>query len=890
MKKNLLLFILAFIGITAASAQGTVSTVPATLNANEQGKIIFEAAPSSPLYNYSGDVYVHIGVIDGSTWNYVPADWDENIEKCRMTREGSAKWSITLSPTIREWFGATTPVKKIGVVFRNEDGTKKGIAADRFINVVDDNLYASITVTPESEILPIGSNITVKVTATEAANITLKVTYPNASQETYNSDGAATSMTTPSLNLSTAGTLSLSAEVTANGETARSDEHTATFVLFDSDKNGKASDCVYWIGDLNQWQTQNEYLMKRDDANKCWWITLTDLDPAVEYAFQYYVVTSEGTSVRLADPYSRKILDPWNDQYIDESVYPGLREYPSEYTFDPVTVFTTNPYKYDWEVTDFTVKNRDNLVIYELLVRDFTEEGTIKAATERLDYLLSLGVNAIELMPIQEFDGNISWGYNPSFFFAFDKAYGTEEDYCRFIDECHKRGIAVFLDVVYNHATGNHPYCKLWWNSSTSKPLANNPWFNVDAPHPYSVFNDFNHECTEVRNYIKRNLQFLLTEYKIDGFRFDLTKGFTQQSSTESSASNYDASRIAILKDYHAAIKAVRPDACMICEHFCAENEEKELGQNGIMVWRKLNNAYSQTAMGYQESSSFTDLYADNNRMPYNSLVGFMESHDEERTQYKAATYGISSIAGNLETRMNQAICNAAMFLTVPGPKMIWQFGELGYDISGGNGDTDPKEPHWEYYDVPARHNLYAAYSKLNTLRNSYPELFATNASFSWNATQNDWGGGRYVYLSTANGDKHVVVAANFTDNNSTLTLNFAHTGTWNELLSGSQLNATNTTYRLSVPAHNCVVYTDFTVSGIEDITADKATLAVYPNPATEYVYVGQNGTLTVMNLSGKIVAESYGNSIDVRNLPQGIYLLKMESNGQSQVAKFIKK
>lgn len=114
--------------------------------------------------------------------------------------------------------------KKIGVVFRNEDGTKKGIAADRFINVVDDNLYASITVTPESEILPIGSNITVKVTATQTANITLKVTYPNASQETYNSDGAATSMTTPSLNLSTAGTLSLSAEVTANGETARSEK------------------------------------------------------------------------------------------------------------------------------------------------------------------------------------------------------------------------------------------------------------------------------------------------------------------------------------------------------------------------------------------------------------------------------------------------------------------------------------------------------------------------------------------------------------------------------------------------------------------------------------------------------------------------------------------
>ena len=209
--------------------------------------------------------------------------------------------------------------------------------------------------------------------------------------------------------------------------------------------------------------------MKRDDANKCWWITLSNLDPSVEYAFQYYVVTSEGTTVRLADPYSRKILDPWNDQYIDEPSIPDCANTPPN---TPPTRYGIlhKAHKYDWEVTDFTVENRDNLVIYELLIRDFTEEGTIKAATQRLNYLLSLGVNAIELMPVQEFDGNISWGYNPSFFFALDKAYGTEEDYCRFIDECHKRGIAVFLDVVYNHATGNHPYCKLWWNSTTSKP------------------------------------------------------------------------------------------------------------------------------------------------------------------------------------------------------------------------------------------------------------------------------------------------------------------------------------------------------------------------------------------------------------------------------------
>ena len=131
-----------------------------------------------------------------------------------------------------------------------------------------------------------------------------------------------------------------------------------------------------------------------------------------------------------------------------------------------------------------------------------------------------------------------------------------------FYSSCfHAQGIAVIFDVVYNQATGNQPFAKLYWDSTNSKPASNNPWFNTDAPHPYSVFCDFNHESPLVRAFVKRNLQFLLSEYKIDGFRFDLTKGFTQNSSTEATASNYDASRIAILKDYNSAVKATNPNA-----------------------------------------------------------------------------------------------------------------------------------------------------------------------------------------------------------------------------------------------------------------------------------------------------------------------------------------
>lgn len=915
MQKKILFALITLISATIAWGQGTVSTEPASLNADEQGKIFFTASASSPLYNYTGDVYVHIGVVDGTTWNYVPAEWNENIDKCRMTREADNKWSITLSPTIRQWFGATTPVKKIGLVFRSEDGSKKGIATDQFVTVKDENLFVSISGVPASGLVNKGTQLSITVTATQEADLVLDIIANDGSGGmTFQSEKPTTSMTAE-WTFQIEGSFTLRAEASANGVTNQSsttvtvrgditketrpaetqeginiiDETTATFVLFDSDSNGECSECVYWIGDLNQWQPQSEYMMKRDDTNKCWWITLTGLDPQTEYAFQYYVLPVNGSPIRIGDPYCTKILDPWDDKYISEDVYPNLREYPSEYTSDLVSVFTTTPSDYKWQVSDFTVKNRDNLTIYELLVRDFTEAGTLKAAIEKLPYLQSLGVNAIELMPVQEFDGNISWGYNPSFFFALDKAYGTDNDYRSFIDECHKLGIAVFLDVVYNHATGNHPYCKLWWNNTTSKPAANNPWFNVDAPHPYSVFNDFNHECAEVRAYIKRNLQYLLTEYKVDGFRFDLTKGFTQRSSTESTASNYDASRIAILKDYHSAIESVRPDACMICEHFCAETEEKELAQDGIMVWRKLNEQYCQTAMGFQTNSSFTTLYANNTSMPYNSLVGYMESHDEERTQYKAVTYGIDEIKNNLETRMNQAICNAAMFLTVPGPKMIWELGELGYDISGGNGDTDPKAPHWEYGTDPDRHRLYMAYAKLNTLRNSYPELFATDASFSWKAGTNDWTDGRYVYLSSADGTKNVVVAANFTESNSTYTLTFAHAGTWNELLSDTKIDVTGSVYRLAVPAHSCVVYTDFTVSGIQNIYAEKNAVSIYPNPATDVIYCGTTGKISVMNISGKIVKQTTGSQITISDLPAGIYILNIQNESCNSSAKFVK-
>lgn len=739
---------------------------PEKPDADEELTIFFKAPSSSELYNYTGEVYVHIGIVNEGVWQNVPADWDENISKCKMSPvEGESNaWSIKLIPTIREWFESENiPINKIGVIARSADGNKKGNkdGADFFIEEITDSKYKAFQpAAVKTASMPAGLNHGINII----------------------------------------------------------DNSTVTLVLFDKDKNGNRKDFAHVIGDFNDWTLSNDEKsqMFRDESSGVWWITLSNLDPNKEYAFQYYIGKSGGETFRVADPYSRKILDPDNDKYISSATYPHLKPYP-EKAIGIVSVFQTKSESYNWQVTDFEIPDRDNLVIYEMLLRDFSETGDINGALGKLDYLESLGVNAIELMPVQEFDGNDSWGYNPAFFFAMDKAYGTDRMYKEFIDECHKRGIAVILDVVYNHATGANPYARMWWDTSNNKTSVENPFFNVNAPHPYSVFHDFNHDAQIdgkfiVRDFVKRNLLFLLEEYNIDGFRFDLTKGFTQKNSTESSASNYDASRVAILKEYNNTIKEVNPNAYVILEHFADDREETELSNEGMMVWRNMNWQYGQSAMGHKEDSGFTRTYYGTVR-PTNSLVSYMESHDEERLAYKQVTWGNGIIKTSLSARMSQLATNAAFFFTVPGPKMIWQFGELGYDISiDQNGRTGKKPIKWDYLEVSERNSLLKTYSTLINLRMDHPELFNSTATLDWRVTPTFWEQGRFITLSSFGSSKQVVVIANFTNEVITVPYTFPRYGVWYNYMDQSEtIDVTSTNLNIDVPANSFKIYSTFT-------------------------------------------------------------------------------
>ena len=677
---------------------------------------LYYKADDAKFKGWTDDLYAHIGIV-GTEWAFVQAEWSENIDKCKWIPTGETDlWKLEITPTIREWFcSGDAEVSKIGVVVRSKDGSTQ--TQDLFVQV-NDTKNKFEPADPAKETMPSG--------CVHGIN--------------YNQDGSV------------------------------------TLVLYDKDKKNASYDWCYVIGDFSQWQRKSEYAMKRDDAAGCWWYTFTGIDPDKEYMFQYYLGKKDGTVAKVHDPYTEIVYDGYNDKYITSTTYPDLPAYP-EGTSGLVSAFKVNKDSYSWQNSSFSVSDPDDLVIYEMHFRDFTSTGDINGAMEKLDYLQDLGVNAIELMPVQEFEGNDSWGYNPCSYFALDKAYGTRNMYKEFVDACHSRGIAVLVDVVYNQATGAHPYAKLYWDATNNKTASNNPWFNVDAPHPYSVFHDWNHEFDLTKEHVKNSLRYLLYEYKVDGFRFDLTKGFTNKSSTESTASNYDQSRIDILKDYNDAIRNVKSNAIVILEHFCAQDEEKALAQAGMKVWRNMNNAYCQSAMGFSSDSDFSGLWTGSS-MPFGSYVGFMESHDEERTAYKSKAYGNSAIMGSVAARMKREALNAAFFLTVPGPKMLWQFQELGYDVSIETGGRTGKKPlHWEYYDDADRKALYDTYASLLKFRKENPEFFKSDASFSWKVGTSNWTSGRTITCKA--GNKSFVVVGNFDTAEHTITVSLPSSGTW---------------------------------------------------------------------------------------------------------------
>jgi glycosidase len=963
--KRLLLALLAIATTACANAQLLSWTPPFPTEADAAQNLVITmdaTLGNQGLKDYTPptDVYVHIGVITNlssgpTNWLHSPFTWATTPVAARATYLNNNKWSYTFAGSLRTFFNITDPnehILKIAILFRNGTGTKvqrNSDASDMYVPVYTSgafnvrldkpNRQPNYAMTADATNWVVGTNFNVQGSASAASAMKL---YHNGTQIATN-----TGVTT----------LSGSSTVTSFGQqTIVVEANNGTSTIFDTIKIfvGPAASPVVAlpagvrdginygsdptkvtlvlrapnktkatvIGDFNNWLEDLNYVMNKSTDGKFFWITLTGLTAGAQYGFQYKV----DDSLRVADPYSELVLDPYNDQYIPAATYPGMKPYPTGLTTGVVGVFQTAAPTYNFASTSYTRPNKGNLIVYEMILRDFVAAHDWKTVQDTLNYLKTLGVNAIELMPVNEFEGNLSWGYNPDFYFSPDKYYGPANDMRRFVDSCHARGIAVVMDVALNHSFGMSPMVQLYWDPANSRPASNNPWFNAVPKHAFNVGYDMNHESADTRYFTSRVMDFWTNSYKIDGFRFDLSKGFTQVQTCDNNGGNcnvgswgnYDASRVNIWKAYYDSLQLHAPGSYAILEHFADNTEEKELANYGLMLWGNMSGNYQQASMGYATTNASLDYGLFTVRGWNNpNLVTYAESHDEERLMYKDVNFGNSSGAYNIHdvnTALKRQELVGAFLFTIPGPKMMYEFQELGYDFSinycsngsiNTNCRTDAKPIHWEYLANANRKHVYDVWSKIINLR--YHPWFAANFTSNRIARQLD---GNFRWFQVTTDTSNLCVVGNFDVAQQTGNVTFQNAGTWYDLIEGTTFTATGSAQSITLAPGEYHVYVNRNVNAtgttpVQNLATTGNTLdaGVYPNPVRNQfnvdMYLPAAGTVSfeILGANGQVLRNlrqaflSRGRqllSFDRAGLPAGAYYLRVAAKSGTRILPMI--
>ncbi|WP_035085854.1 alpha-amylase family glycosyl hydrolase [Aquimarina latercula] len=915
MKKFTLLFMF-FLGLIMSNAQQQNATFTITPSAfNEDDEITITVSGVDLSAWGTTDLYLWAWYFDSPTATAAinspnNGDWTDSSNSAQpqvFNDNGNGTYSITLTPTT--FYGATG-IDRIGMLAKAQDGTGDNKTQDNVVNVgifqltldaptesvsIIDNgndltITATSTVNADFELFANGTsvntqanitNYTTNYTITEGVDFELVATETgttNSLSETFSA------ITTPVVTEAPV-PAGMKDGLNLNGTSA-------TFVLYAPAKN-----YVHLKGNFNNndWTLDNTYLLNKDSTQDRFWITLDNLTDNADILYQYVV----DASISVADPYSTLILSEFNDVFIDNVTFPDLPSYPTGKTNDAVSWFKTGEADYIWQTTNFQRPEVTDLVIYELLIRDFDALHSFDAVKARLDYLEDLGINAIELMPVSEFDGNISWGYNPSFHMALDKYYGTPTAFKQFIDECHARGIAVILDVVYNHATGQNPYYRMWNDCNgcyNGQATAENPIFRETDSNPtFSFFNDIDHESQATEDYIDRLNEYWLTEYNIDGFRFDFTKGFTN---TIGDGGSFDQSRIDILTRMNTAIQAVDANAYVILEHFAPNSEETILINEGMLVWGNSNFNYNQATMGYGDSNFQSVSYlARGWTTPSN--ISYMESHDEERLMYKNIQFGNDTNSPTyditeLSTGLDRVELAGAFYFTIPGPKMIWQFGELGYEFSinrcqdGSNSDncrTDAKPIRWDYLNVTDRTDVYDLYAKLINLKLNESIFKTDDFTLSLSSATS-----KKIQLTddSATGDeiRYVTIIGNFGVSTISINPTFQETGTWYDLLdeAGSSIEVTDVNAVISLQPGEFKIYANQQRSLSTQDFIKGNSFNAYPNPAKTVFSINESvQKVFVYTITGSLAKKFEGDfepgtNFEIGELARGLYLVQIQN------------
>jgi glycosidase len=949
--KNLYCFfifiLLSNLGFSQVSWQGGV-----TPESNQSATILFDKTGTG-LATYNGTIYAHTGVtLNGTAWSNVIGNWGNNLVQPSLTLVSGNIYKLVLTPTILAYYGVTTGVvSKINMVFRSDTGTAQTVDLEINVGAFQSTLVQpnvnSTTIINSGGSLSISANNTggnanynLKANGVSINSISNATTYSftdtnittNQNYELVISLGGATQskffnvMVNP-ITVNQA----LPSNTLVDGINYNSDTSKATLVL---DAPGK--DFVYVAGSFNNYQPSVNDAMKKDPTTGKFWLELTGLTPGVNYNYQYWVVDTTPIAgspalVKTADPYSTLVLSPFDDPYIPASNYPNIPAYPAGQERE-VTVLKTGETPYNWQVTNFNKPKKEDLIVYEVLIRDFDQTRSFQGLINRIDYFKNLKVNAIQLMPVMEFEGNESWGYNTSYHMALDKFYGPKEKMKEFVDLCHQNGIAVILDIALNHAFGRNAMNRMWMNDPDGdgwgSPASDSPYFNMVATHSYSVGSDFNHQQSRTQNYTRRVVKQWIEEFKIDGFRWDLTKGFTQNATgSEANTNAYQQDRVDVLKNYADYTWSLDPTHYAIFEHLGSDNEEKEWANyrlsetpsKGVMMWSEMTYAYAQLASGYATGADIYRIGSDaHSGFLGKRVMGYPESHDKERLLYTAMTTGNGAGAappfGNLNNALGRMSAIGATSLLIPGPKMIWHFADLGmqmsiYDCNNGtvNTESDPTpgdcklntkpQPQWvgNWLGVTERAKIYNDWSKMIALKVSEPVF---EGSYSISPDGNNVKQRIYIFDNALPSTqlKNVVVLANFSVANLTIVPSFPYAGTWYNLMDNTSITVTDVNAPISINAGQFFVYGNkLSTLGNNEIEAAKV-ITLSPNPTSNNFTLSANTTkVEIYSITGQLVKSFKSNfstesQFEISDLNNGIYLVKVtDTNDRESTLKLVK-
>jgi 1,4-alpha-glucan branching enzyme len=913
-------------------------------------------------------VYMHAGIGDKSNaFGYnVIGNWGEDDGVGKMTANANGTFSITITP--QTYFSLSQSQKdsasQIGMVFRNGDGSQElklnqsGSCQD-FIFPIG-SVQVKLT-NPKSELVVInsGDNLSLSAEIIYQGNTTVQGSidvfyngvYITTSTCAFPKCNATISNITESGEVKIVGTPPDSEETgeikfevvvapiviieampagMLDGINYSTDASKAILVL-----NVPGKDFVQIAGSFNGYTPNDAYTMKKDTNSGKFWLEISELTANKIETYQYWVfdqspVTNSPSLVKTADPFSTLVLSPFDDPWIPETTYPNLPTYPEGQERE-VSVLQTGRTPYNWAVTNFQKPKKEDLVVYEVLIRDFDANRNYQDLIDKIDYFKNLNINAIHLMPVMEFEGNESWGYNTSFHMALDKFYGTEDKLKEFIDTCHQNGIAVILDVVLNHAFGRNPMVRMWMNdpdndgwggdsNNRSAPIISNdsPYFNISARHSYNVGEDLNHQNSLTQEYTRRVLKHWIEDFKIDGFRWDLTKGFTQNCSggDDGCTNSYQQDRVDLLKQYADYSWSLDTDHYVIFEHLGSDNEEQQWANHreneskGIMMWGKMTDEYNELTMGTSGNKNFNRMGHKSRGFAKPRLMGYAESHDEERLMYKNIAFGNNSTASHnvrdLNTALSRMSALGAVTLTIPGPKMIWHFADLGMDISiftcnnDGSYDNDgckldtKSQPQWEnnWLTTANRKKIYDDWARINALKIN-EDVFEGDYTISSGSLTP-----RIDIFNTSIPEtqlRNVIVLANFDVVAKTVNTNFPIAGAWIDLMDASN----NTSYTANTitlqPGEFKIFGNQPATLSRDNLIAENDVLRVYPNPTSTAFSLSKDAlTISVFDLTGKQVKQFDGNStknnrFSVSSLNTGIYFIKIkEKNDKISVRKLI--